>query len=354
MVRRSGSRVVVTRKDDVLLEVPAHRLQGVLIYGNIQMSTQCMRTLLAEEVWVTFLSRNGQYRGRLQPPAERGGRLRRRQWERAADPAFCLSFAKTVVRGKIIAATQVADAYAKNRAAESLGTARSRLRECLARVSDTPDLVTLRGVEGAAARAYFDLFGRWNSSDFVFPGREKRGTANPLNALLNFGYTLVTRELEGLLEAAGLDPTVGFYHQPDDDRPSLACDWVEEFRHLIVDRLVLTLVNRRSLTGEHFETGEDHRGVRMKSEGLRIFSAAYDKAMRRSCSNDDEPGAAAAGVRATMLTQLARLLDALAGRADYVNHLEVAATGMSPSCVAATPEVSPLEGGSVASPAAGS
>jgi len=92
-------------------------------------------------------------------------------------------------------------------------------------------LEELRGVEGNASRAYFDLFRRWNRSTMPFEGRAKRGATDPINALLNLGYTLLTRELEGILEAAGLDPTVGFYHLPNGDRPSLAGDWVEEFRH---------------------------------------------------------------------------------------------------------------------------
>jgi CRISPR-associated protein Cas1 len=321
MLRRSGSRVVVARKDETLLDVPAVRLQGVLVYGNVQVSTQCFRNLLSEGVWVSFFSRNGTYRGRLQPPAERGGRLRRRQWTSAADPGFCLEFSKAVVRGKVLSARAVAAAYAKNRAAESLGTAHLRLRECLSQVDEVSDLAALRGIEGTAGRAYFDLFARWNSSDLPFDGREKRGTSNPVNALLNFGYTLLTRELEGLLEAAGLDPTVGFYHSPDDDRPSLACDWVEEFRHGIVDRLVLTLVNKRMIRVEHFEDGEDRRGVRMTSDGLRVYLAAYERTMRRPWLDDEDAGAVA-GVRSVFLQQLARLLDALAGRAPYRTHVE--------------------------------
>ena len=74
-----------------------------------------------------------------------------------------------------------------------------------------------------------------------------RDAQNEVLPIRSFGYTLLTRELEGLLEAAGLDPTVGFYHQPDGDRPSLACDWVEEFRHSVVDRVVLRLINQRKL-----------------------------------------------------------------------------------------------------------
>jgi CRISPR-associated protein Cas1 len=320
VLRREGTRVLVTKGDTVLLQVPAMRLQGALVYGAVQVTNACIRNLVAEGVWLTFFSRTGSYRGRLQPPCERGGRLRRRQWTRASDPAFCLDFARAVVRGKILAQQRVADAYAKNRAAESLGTGRTQLRASLARVGDAPDLAALRGIEGTATRAYFGLFGRWNGSELPFTGREKRGTADPINALLNLGYTMLTRELEGLIEGAGLDPTIGFYHAPDDDRPSLACDWVEEFRHPVVDRLVLTLVNKRTIGRQDFEEVDERRGIRLTREGLRKFLAAYDRAMRRPPNADD--GSAVAGIRSVMLGQLARLLDAIAGRAPYRSHLE--------------------------------
>lgn len=333
VVRRAGTRVVVTKKDATLLEVPAVRLQGVLLYGNVQVSTQCLRNLLAEGVFVSVFSRNGRYRGRVQPPAERGGRLRRRQWARSSEEAFCLEFAKAVVRGKILAQRRVAEAYAKNRAAESLGTGQAVLRESLARVGEAADLAALRGVEGSASRAYFGLFKRWNSSDLPFEGREKRGTSDPVNALLNLGYTLLTRELEGLIEAAGLDPTIGFYHAPDDDRPSLACDWVEEFRHVVVDRLVLTLVNKRMVKQEHFEEGEDRRGIRLTADGLRTFFVAYESAMRRPAGDDH--AVATVGLRAVMLAQLARLLDAIAGRSAYRTHLEPEVVGTEPAVAGA-------------------
>src|SRR5438876_596060 len=96
-LRRSGTRIRITKKDKVLLEVPATKLQGVILYGNIQVSTQCLRNLLEEGVWLSFFSRSGFYKGRLQPPIERGGNLRLRQWERSRDADFCLSFARAVV-----------------------------------------------------------------------------------------------------------------------------------------------------------------------------------------------------------------------------------------------------------------
>lgn len=315
-LRRSGSRVMVYRGETLLLDVPAAKLQGVLIYGNAQVSTACLKSLLSEGVWVSLFSRHGQYRGRVQPPSERGGDLRRRQWERSIDPSFCLASAQAIVRGKVLGAIQTADRYAKNRAAESLGTARTTLRECIDKIGHAADLAALRGLEGTAARAYFDLVRRWNASDLPFDGREQRGTANPVNALLNLGYTLLTREVEGLSEAAGLDPAIGVYHLPAADRPSLACDLVEEFRHVVVDRLVLTLINKRMVTAAHFEEPDDKRGVRLTADGLRVFLAAYERWMRGGEDGGN-------GVRVQLIEQLGRWLEALAGRSPYLTHLEV-------------------------------
>ena len=63
----------------------------------------------------------------------------------------------------------------------------------------------------------------------------------------------------------------------------------------------------------------------MTPDGLRVFSSAYERAMRQPAGGDDDRPASAAGFRAVLFDQLARLLDALAGRAPYVSHLEAAA-----------------------------
>lgn len=173
-------------------------------------------------------------------------------------------------------------------------------------------------MEGAASRAYFALFRRFNRSDFPFEGREKRGANDPINVLLNFGYTLLTRELEGLLESAGFDPTVGFYHTAGYDRPSLACDWVEEFRHTVIDKLVLGLVNRSSIQPRDFEEIPD-KGMRLKPEALRKFVMAYEQ---RLIGKSDIDGDGVQPHRLLFLKQLGRLLDAVNGRAEYRSYME--------------------------------
>lgn len=334
VVRRTSGRVFVTKKDVKLIEVPLIKLQGVLCYGNVQVSTQCMRTLLDEGVWLSFFTRGGVYKGRLQPPVERGGKLRVRQWERSRDPKFCLAFGRAVVRGKILGQKQVAAAYAKNYLAETLGEAHKLLCQSLERVENVETLDELRGVEGTASRAYFDLFRRCNRSEMPFEGRHKRGATDPVNALLNFGYTLLTRELEGFLEAAGLDPTIGFYHLADDDRPSLACDWVEEFRHVVVDRLVLKLINEKVIQPDHFEVHEEKGGLRMKPEGLRRFVQRWEKALTGGAA---ENNGTAGGFRGVFLDRLGAFLDSLVKESPYLTHLEI---GVMPERKPPTAEIS--------------
>jgi CRISPR-associated protein Cas1 len=319
-VRRAGGRLLVTKKDKVLLEVPAIKLQGVLLYGAVQISTPCVRKLLDEGIWLSFFTRSGAYLGRLQPPSERGGKLRLRQWEMSRNPEAVLAFSRTVVHGKILGQRLVAAAYAKNYLAETLGEAHQSLVRCLERLDQVKDLEELRGLEGTAARSYFELFRRWNRSEFPFDGRAKRGATDPLNVLLNFGYTLLTRELEGLLEAAGLDPTIGFYHQPDGDRPSLACDWIEEFRHPVIDRLVLRLVNRGTIKAADFEDRAE-RGLRLSPDGLRKYLSAYERALN-GAGGGEEQEQAAPGLRGVLLGQLARLLDFLNNVVPYRSWME--------------------------------
>jgi CRISPR-associated protein Cas1 len=309
VVRRAGQRIVITKHDKTLLQIPVIKLQGVLAYGNVQISTQCLRALLAEGVWVSLFSRTGADRGRLQPPVERGGLLRLRQWERTRDPEFALTFSRALVRGKTLGQIEVAKAFSKNYLADTLSNDYDVLRHAIDRTAAASDLDQLRGIEGAAARAYFSMFARFNRSDLPFEGRVKRGAADPLNCLLNFGYTLLTRELDGLLEAAGLDPTVGCYHAPGEDRPALACDWVEEFRHVIIDRIVLTLVNLKSIQAADFEVHAEKGGLRMKPDALRRFIAAYEAALN-------------GGWRESFLDRLGAILDALRDGVPYRSHLE--------------------------------
>jgi CRISPR-associated protein Cas1 len=141
------------------------------------------------------------------------------------------------------------------------------------------DMASLLGVEGVAAKAYFAALAGLlkQGAPFDFEGHNRRPPRDPINALISYLAAILVKELTIALSAVGLDPMVGFYHQPRYGRPSLALDLAEEFRPLVVDSVVLTLVN-------HGEIGEGHfvrraGAVALTPPGRKAVIAAFERRM---------------------------------------------------------------------------
>jgi CRISPR-associated protein Cas1 len=188
------------------------------------------------------------------------------------------------------------------------------MESSLANCGIAANIATLDGLEGTAAHAYFSSVMEFNRSQMAWPGRQKHPAPDPLNALLSLGYTLLMHELTGLLEGAGLDPYLGFLHQPDRGRPSLALDVVEPFRHPLVDRLVLTLVNRAMLQERDFYRMEERAGVFLQPQPLKKFFAEYERWM---LERPPDGGASGMRWRELLKCEVEKLAAALGGGAPF-------------------------------------
>ena len=143
----------------------------------------------------------------------------------------------------------------------------------LPQILETTDAETLRGLEGAAANAYFGVFDQMilrQKEDFFFRSRNRRPPMDNVNAMLSFAYSLLANDCASALESVGLDAYVGFLHRDRPGRTSLALDMMEELRPCLADRFVLTVVNNRILSGSDFEKSESG-AVRMTDDGRRKF-----------------------------------------------------------------------------------
>jgi CRISP-associated protein Cas1 len=129
---------------------------------------------------------------------------------------------------------------------------------------------------------------QFQRSEFVWPGRHKHPAPDPLNALLSLGYTLIMNEISALAQGHGLDPGLGFYHELDGSRPSLALDLMEPFRALIVDRFVLTYANRQQCRAEDFDRRGESQGLFLKPDALRQFFEAYERWMLQGVGRAEE------------------------------------------------------------------
>jgi CRISPR-associated protein Cas1 len=280
VLRKAGDRFLVEKDDEVLLDLPYHKLETVLLFGNIQVTTQALAELLEKGVNLSLFSRHGQYRGSLAPPRGKNIELRLAQFDCYRNGERALGMARAVVRAKIANGMAVLARYReRNEVAADFEERVKGLETAVEACEGAATVAALDGVEGAAAHAYFGLLMEFNKSGMNWPGRQKHPSTDPLNALMSLTYTLLMHELTALAEGAGLDPYLGFLHQVDYGRPSLALDLMEAFRHPVADRLVLTLVNREMLGSDDFHSGGERPGVFLAPAAMKRFLAEYERWM---------------------------------------------------------------------------
>jgi CRISPR-associated protein Cas1 len=287
VLRKTGDRLVVEKNHQVLLEVPCLKLNSVLIFGNVQVTTQALVELLDHGIEFALLSMSGKLRGQLTPPKGRNVPLRMRQYEAAHDEPLCLDLAREVIRGKIESSVAVLRRYKRNHPEALAPDDIEELERSLSTVDAVGSADSLRGVEGSAAARYFKAFGSLVPPHLGFDGRNRRPPRDPVNALLSFGYVLVGNEIQSLLAGMGFDPYLGFYHRLDYGRPSLALDLLEEFRAALVDRWSLNLLNLGILKSDDFTTTAEG-GVLLGREGIRRYLPAYEKELATPLSIDGE------------------------------------------------------------------
>ena len=279
-MRKSGDRFLVELDQKVELDIPYHRLEQILVFGNVQLTTQAIAEALDKGIGVSFFTRHGRYRGALQSPPGRNVALRLNQYRLYEDHERSLGMAREIVKQKIGNALAVLKRYQDRQPHEDLNAARRAvMAEMQGKLGEVKSLAELDGCEGMAAKNYFEALMQFNRSEFMWPGREKHPAKDPLNALLSLAYTLLQQELAALIEAAGLDPAIGMLHEVDGGRPSLALDLVEAFRHPVADRYVLAQVNRSVFQEGDFEPGEENTGMLLKATSMRRFFEDFEKWM---------------------------------------------------------------------------
>ncbi len=259
---------------------------------------------------------SGKLLGQLTPPQTKNIPLRIAQFRRRDDGAFCLRLAKALVRNKIGNAAGMLREHRKNHP-ESLALAEIDAIETLAeRAENAANLDSLRGYEGSATAAYFKALGRMFLPPWQFAARTRRPPQDPVNAVLSFGYVIVGAELQALLDGAGFDPYLGFYHTVEYGRPGLALDLLEEFRHPLVDRLALNLFNLGSMTQQDF-AAQPEGGIYLNTAGKKKFFQQYER-MLGEWAADTDSADKPRSFRAAFQDQIAKLGKAVVDGAAYL------------------------------------
>ncbi|MDI6738918.1 MAG: CRISPR-associated endonuclease Cas1 [Candidatus Edwardsbacteria bacterium] len=314
---KTSKRLVVERDGVPAQEIPEFKVDRAFIFGNVQVTTQALRFLLTEGADVCFFTMAGKLCGKLVPAEGKNVFLRMKQYDAFKDEPFKLSLAKSVAAGKIANCRAALQKHGRNHPEAVLEPEIARLGELLDDVPRKTQLSSLLGVEGMAAKVYFQGFARCLRKSFSFDGRNRRPPRDPVNSLLSLTYALLTAEMFSITSAIGLDPYVGFLHSLDYGRPSLALDLIEEFRPVIADRLTLELVNREMLAETDFEYERTEEGdvlkVLLNAEGKKTYFTQYEKRMNAVVATDGGE----AGYRRVFESQARQMAAAIERRGEY-------------------------------------
>lgn len=274
---------VLDAEKETRLRVPLHHLQAVVCFGHVGLSAHLMHRLAEDGITLVLLDLNGRFKARLEGAVSGNVLLRHAQHRVLSQPAMALELGRAMAAGKVHNQRQVllrggreskdpAEAARLDRAAKDLAASLRALPDCAT-------LDAVRGVEGEAARNYFEhlnlLVKPERRPHFQMDGRSRRPPRDRMNALLSFLYALWMNDCRSAVESAGLDPQVGSLHAMRPGRAALALDLMEEFRPW-ADRLALTLINRAQLAAEDFVEREGG-AVMLEGEARKAVVVAYQE-----------------------------------------------------------------------------
>jgi CRISPR-associated protein Cas1 len=298
---KDGSASSPARKE----RVPLIKIDEVVVLGEVTLTASAMHLLLEHDIEITFLGHYGQFKGRLSPSFSKNAVLRIAQYRAHQDMAKRCELARRFVIGKLSNQRQRLQRYNRTRQDAEVSQALKQMTGLLSnletlKVTQSPGrkplatgdhriegtaLETILGMEGAGSAAYFRCFGKLlaDQRQWPFPGRVKRPPTDPVNSLLSFGYSLLANKVASAVQLVGFDHFVGYLHSSFYGRPSLALDIMEEFRPVIVDSVVLTLLNNRMLTPNDFvvELG----AYRLKDEQRKVFFTKFEERLNEEMTH---------------------------------------------------------------------
>lgn len=277
-LRRAGMRFVVSYADDKPdVELPGNDVGAFVVHGHAQVTTQALHFAATEGIAVHWLTTGGRYVAGLQPPQKVQRQLRQYAALGEAAPLrleLCRKLVCAKVENQCGLVARISRARRVREAVERglHGMRRLGGQTAAARTADE-----LRGIEGAAARAYFGaipaLLG--DPGVMAFCGRNRRPPRDGFNAALSFGYALLYRDVMAAILSVGLDPCLGFLHTPRSAAHPLALDIMEIFRPLMWDIALIGSVNRGQWNAGHFVRARDM--VWLSGEGKKLAIRLYEE-----------------------------------------------------------------------------
>ena len=277
--RKDGGRILIEKGGAKIGSIPARTLDCLIVNEDSQITTSALFYLMEHDIPIFFIDWSGKIKGRLTKDATSIRQLFQ-QLEYFQDEKKRLSLVQEVVVEKIGNQQRILQQYASSQKNAKLEDAARTLKTYASKTSHLSDEEQLRGMEGIASRCYFSAFSLlFDQQKWKWKGRSQHPAKDPVNALLNYGYAFLEREVRIGLMAVSLDARIGFFHANNGRKDSLVYDLMEFFRQPVIDRFVLSLLNRKTLKPKHFSDGKD--GIHLSEEARFLWCARYEAYMEK-------------------------------------------------------------------------
>lgn len=276
-----GENVVILSGNTEIGRIPLHNLESIVTYGYTGASPKLMGACAKMNISLSFMTEHGKFLARITGEVRGNVTLRKEQYRISDKEVQSIIIARNFIIGKLYNSKWVIERairdYPLRIDTNKFKTKSEFLSKAMKALQNCTDTEQLRGIEGEAASVYFSVFDNMilqNKEDFFFNTRNRRPPLDNVNAMLSFAYSLLANMCASSLEAVGLDPYVGFLHKDRPGRASLALDLMEEFRAVMADRFVLTLINRRIINNKGF-IKKENGAVIMNDETRKLFLNAW-------------------------------------------------------------------------------
>lgn len=278
-----GENIVVLDKEAEVGRIPLHNLEGIVSFGYRGTSPALMGACAERNISLCYVTPQGKFLARVNGKVKGNVVLRKRQFASSLDENESLAIARNCIIGKVFNARWVLERALRDHSMQvdiqRVKNASDLLKQSLELIRSSTSREQLRGYEGEAASVYFSVFDELilqQKKAFSFNGRNKRPPLDNVNALLSFTYTLLTNTITSALETVGLDPYVGYLHTDKPGRASLALDLIEEFRAVLADRFVLSLINKKIVSSKDFKVKENG-AVIMSDDARKLVLSEWQK-----------------------------------------------------------------------------
>lgn len=274
-----GGKFIIDCKNSLRREIPEEVIESIIVFGNVEVTCGAQKRVLEKGISMSFLSTRGRYFGRLHSTSNLHAERFKKQVYMSDDAFHRLVFARVTLRAKIHNQIVLLKRYLRSQPDVNLNDEFSHMAMCEKKIDRMNSIEEIMGYEGTAARYYFQGLSKLVEPAFRFSGRSRRPPRDAFNSLLSLGYTIVFYEIYAELENQNLHPYISFVHSLKEYHPALVSDLLEEWRAIIVDATVMSLIQGHEIGVDMFTTNEETGGVIISDQGVRILVRKLEQKM---------------------------------------------------------------------------